>query len=46
VQYGKRPDGSQYRFTSLFGGRPFFIQDNWNPALGGNGAQLGCVGSA
>jgi hypothetical protein len=46
VQYGRRMDGSQYRYTSLFGGKPFFIQDSWNPALGDGSAQLACVGSA
>ena len=45
VQYGKRADNSQYRYTHMMGGKPFFIQDNWNPALKANGQQLGCVGS-
>ena len=35
VQYGRRTDGSQYRFTSLFGGKPFLIQDNYSPDVGG-----------
>jgi hypothetical protein len=45
VQYGKRADNSQYRYTSIFGGRPYLIQDNWSPVVGSDGTQQGCVGS-
>jgi hypothetical protein len=47
VQYGRRRDGRQYKYTAVVGGRPYLIQDNFDPSPTGEGTQQkGCVSSA